>query len=54
MSSNSSGNGDRSGDSQSLWRRLFRYLRPYWYWAILSLVLTLLVTALSLFPPKLM
>jgi ABC-type multidrug transport system fused ATPase/permease subunit len=54
VSGNSSGSGDRSGDSQSLWRRLFRYLRPYWHWAILSLVLTLLVTGLSLLPPKLM
>ncbi len=43
-----------SSDSQSLWGRLFRYLRPYWYWALLSLVLTLLVTGLSLLPPKLM
>ncbi len=43
-----------SGDSQSLWGRLFRYLRPYWHWAFLSLVLTLLVTGLSLLPPKLM
>lgn len=43
-----------SSNSPSLWRRLFRYLRPYWHWALLSLVLTLTVTALSLLPPKLM
>lgn len=56
MGSNSSGGSNCSsgGGSQSLWRRLFRYLRPYWHWAILSLILTLLVTGLSLFPPKLM
>ncbi|MFA0756614.1 MAG: hypothetical protein YPKNTGVA_002140, partial [Candidatus Fervidibacter sp.] len=30
-----------SNGGPSMWRRLFRYLRPYWHWAILSLVLTL-------------
>ncbi|MDW8028906.1 MAG: ABC transporter ATP-binding protein [Armatimonadota bacterium] len=53
MSSNCSDNS-KSGDVPSLWGRLFRYLRPYWHWAILSLMLTLLVTGLSLIPPKLM
>ncbi len=48
------GSNSSSGDSQSLWGRLFRYLRPYWHWALLSLVLTLIVTGLSLLPPKLM
>lgn len=43
-----------SNGGPSMWRRLFRYLRPYWHWALLSLVLTLVVTALSLLPPKLM
>ncbi|MCS7192827.1 MAG: ABC transporter ATP-binding protein/permease [Armatimonadetes bacterium] len=56
MSSNCSSNcsSSNSGDVPSLWGRLFCYLRPYWHWAILSLVLTLLVTGLSLIPPKLM
>ncbi len=53
MSSNCSGNS-KSGDVPSLWGRLFHYLRPYWHWAVLSLLLTLLVTGLSLMPPKLM
>ncbi len=43
-----------SNGGPSMWRRLFRYLRPYWHWAILSLVLTLVVTGLGLLPPKLM
>lgn len=47
MDSNSNG-------GPSMWRRLFHYLRPYWHWALLSLVLTLVVTGLGLLPPKLM
>lgn len=43
-----------SNGGPSMWRRLFRYLRPYWHWALLSLVLTLVVTGLGLLPPKLM
>lgn len=43
-----------SSDSQSLWRRLLRYLRPYWHLALLSLMLTLTVTGISLLPPWLL